>query len=1306
MKKKNYTNPRVILSNRKFLKITLFALVIITLTFSQAVFLLSARAQMTALPQDKESETKTEQESYEEKILFKNPLNGSSAAGRIVLRAGATKGITLVKFNALKEGLEKSLGAGSYNSAGDTWEFGLDTAKMENGDYDLKAIGSDGLGNYYYDKIFISINNRQSESQSPQVIFNLVAPKEPIVSGKVDLRVKLSLPGDNVVFKVIQPLELTFTGNKLDLGTTWGFVWDTAKYQDGDYKIVAQAAIGNLTYLSQEFNLRVDNFALIRESLPASIAFTFVDPKFTQVSQKVCFKVKTDTPVDNLVIKIINAKESTYQTTWNKQLSAWEACWETLTGPNGDYQVIARAGLNNRTYASQALRLIVSNKPQPKSVGPSPIYYKIIIKSPIEAEIVSKKVDLKAEVNEPLDKLDFYLDSDKTSEIDLKIKAASKDNLIWQAAELDISYLADGSYALYARGYKGDKVYPSEQVFRLEVKNEVREIKKEEVEITAREELEEMIKEVKKPQEQIAPKDMIWIITPTYDAVLSDKYRLKAGAEFAITAVELYYFQGGLKNLIAYLPEKVFGEWQYEWDTRLLANGVYYIQAVGKDNFGNKHYSGQIKALIKNESKEAGPSGGETKGEVSRVVAKEKPQVALVEPLEIEELQSGYREAGEYFSPICIEAGALTKEECDKIMSERSLLDPECGIQGITGKQDCEAYLLIQTLPQECQSAGIKIKEKCDYFIREKYSQIGYESVKGYIVGTEVEYQYIGEELPAVCKKAKVVTKKECDAILEALSLEKECRSKGLTTRSDCDEYLQKEQLPKECQEKGIFSEQECERFVFSLYAPKECREAGILDKESCEKYIFEKHLPAECREAKALTKTACEKYLFEQYKKPAQKQLSFDCVEAGIMSFDECKAFMRQKFFPQECRRAGITDEAMCESFLAKKFLPKECLDADLVAREACDRMLREKYLNDKCKAAGITGSEACEDFLFKKYTPRVECQGLDRWHCEEVLRKRYLGEIVEKKEKQKKTEEALEGYVGQAVVLQPKEPGVALSPFEEVIPLEIKEETTVLVLPSVSETVLSEDEEIIVTPSAILVFDADADGLPDDIEARLGTDANNPDSDGDGYEDGLEVKHNYNPLGPGRLQKEVAPVEKAIASKAVLEQPKTAGHESGELKIKKIENLATIEGAVQGMKLSGQGTPGQIIALYIYSDLAIVVTTQVDENSNWSYTLKQPLVDGYHEVYVSLNDDTGKIVAKSSPISFFIKEAKAISPGDFLKTEVRSADKTKISILYYVVGAFVLIIIGSILFILFIKQKKKEEPSSGSGTSSGSSV
>lgn len=46
----------------------------------------------------------------------------------------------------------------------------------------------------------------------------------------------------------------------------------------------------------------------------------------------------------------------------------------------------------------------------------------------------------------------------------------------------------------------------------------------------------------------------------------------------------------------------------------------------------------------------------------------------------------------------------------------------------------------------------------------------------------------------------------------------------------------------------------------------------------------------------------------------------------------------------------------------------------------------------------------------------------------------------------------------------------------------------------------------------------DADGDGLPDSVEIALGTNPNHADSDGDNFHDGIEVYNGYNPLVGGK--------------------------------------------------------------------------------------------------------------------------------------------------------------------------------------------
>lgn len=58
---------------------------------------------------------------------------------------------------------------------------------------------------------------------------------------------------------------------------------------------------------------------------------------------------------------------------------------------------------------------------------------------------------------------------------------------------------------------------------------------------------------------------------------------------------------------------------------------------------------------------------------------------------------------------------------------------------------------------------------------------------------------------------------------------------------------------------------------------------------------------------------------------------------------------------------------------------------------------------------------------------------------------------------------------------------------------------------------------EEVAIGSAALM--DSDNDGLTNEQEAQLGTDPRNPDTDGDGFKDGDEVKAGYNPKGAGRI-------------------------------------------------------------------------------------------------------------------------------------------------------------------------------------------
>lgn len=161
----------------------------------------------------------------------------------------------------------------------------------------------------------------------------------------------------------------------------------------------------------------------------------------------------------------------------------------------------------------------------------------------------------------------------------------------------------------------------------------------------------------------------------------------------------------------------------------------------------------------------------------------------------------------------------------------------------------------------------------------------------------------------------------------------------------------------------------------------------------------------------------------------------------------------------------------------------------------------------------------------------------------------------------------------------------------------------------------------------------DTDKDGLSDIDEIRYGTDPKSADSDLDGFIDGDEVESGFDPskYSPGDQ-----------SDRIVFEDPKVAG-ETKE-KVYTVENVALKEvGSQKKIQLNGKGLPNSFVTIYIYSD-PIVLTVKTDSDGNWTYELDKELADGEHEAYVAITDNTGKITAKSSPISF-VKTAQAVT-------------------------------------------------------------
>ncbi|MDP2685069.1 MAG: Ig-like domain-containing protein [bacterium] len=225
----------------------------------------------------------------------------------------------------------------------------------------------------------------------------------------------------------------------------------------------------------------------------------------------------------------------------------------------------------------------------------------------------------------------------------------------------------------------------------------------------------------------------------------------------------------------------------------------------------------------------------------------------------------------------------------------------------------------------------------------------------------------------------------------------------------------------------------------------------------------------------------------------------------------------------------------------------------------------------------------------------------------------------------------------------------------------------------------------EIPVVPqSEDSLADSDGDGIDDTTEMNIGTDPNNP-------EDSSEL---------GELVDQAVLNGKITTDRAtrlktgyIIEQPRNSNLKpSSDIQVLRIENISPRIGQ-NNLVISGTGPPNTVLKLYIYSD-PIVVTTKTDASGNFTYTLDKNLLDGEHEVYVTINDDTGKITKQSFPLSFFIRRAQAVTEEEYLRGDVNIDSDGSLVVNKYVIPAVITVVALMLVFIgiFMLKRKQKE--------------
>ncbi len=226
------------------------------------------------------------------------------------------------------------------------------------------------------------------------------------------------------------------------------------------------------------------------------------------------------------------------------------------------------------------------------------------------------------------------------------------------------------------------------------------------------------------------------------------------------------------------------------------------------------------------------------------------------------------------------------------------------------------------------------------------------------------------------------------------------------------------------------------------------------------------------------------------------------------------------------------------------------------------------------------------------------------------------------------------------------------------------------------------------------VIAKDSDNDGITDYDEVNLyDTDPSIADSDQDGFADGAEILSGFDPKNsaPEVIVAYESPKEAGVVREDILTVETVASFEQTAEEV-------TYDGVKSEAVITGKGLPNSFVTLHIFST-PIVVTVKTEADGSWSYIFDKELEDGEHEVFVSMTDNAGKIVAKSAPFSF-VKTAEAFSPVDtggaaLMETSEIAAPSFFGQHMVLIVLSLAVVAIGLILMLLgFHMESKKKRP------------
>ncbi len=339
-------------------------------------------------------------------------------------------------------------------------------------------------------------------------------------------------------------------------------------------------------------------------------------------------------------------------------------------------------------------------------------------------------------------------------------------------------------------------------------------------------------------------------------------------------------------------------------------------------------------------------------------------------------------------------------------------------------------------------------------------------------------------------------------------------------------------------------------------------------------------------------------------------------------------------------CSRNSITNVQSC--LAVEKFrLDPLCRQQGIATIADCATYLQQRYEQPLCQSASVSDAQQCQRYIIDQATKNKFCGDWPQLACATIIGSWYRGVVASFVSLQTSLELSTRPLVNQTIDWNSLISHNSLDVLASAAVADYSQHNPMVRLIALrAGGVIDANQDWQAVWPVGLQLDGDNDGLSDDAEVRYGTKLDAVDSDGDGYLDGEELQHQYNPAGSGKVAV-VAGIDQALVSGKTLEQPWTAGLVGDKVAITGVS--AFVNG--QGLRLAGTGPGLQPITLFIGQPFPIVVTVMTDERGQWDYYLNQPIRDGAYTVYATMITSQGTISTKSKATTVYWRQGQLVS-------------------------------------------------------------